>query len=312
MNKLLSTRNQTDMLEGILYWLSANISEFDPASDNNLSNATPEAIKPDLTRKAIVELGLALRLAQRSPLLKKNPEIEKLKKLWVAILDSQNIFFDIGRRLQLYPHSVVAYAVLKSFGINRDDLWEDLQIVLDRGYVDRVERSAWDKLDMKYYIEAAGLNHNFSSDEELYKECSLRRLPKLPFAQTHDLYGLTHLLFHFSDFGLIDLRNLMKDDYQIVQHYVDLSQSVCLIKQDWDLTAELLINQYCLNKRFTDVDRNAAHTLFKAQQPGGFIPGRAWVKEKNEKGITADQPYSFGDVYHPTLVSMILLDCELN
>lgn len=297
------------MLDGILHWLNANIEKFQIPVEAAPSNCGPEEITADIKRKAFSELGLAIRLAQRSPFLKQHPAMKKLQKSWVDIIDSQNFFFDTRRRLQLYPHRVVAYSVLRSLGIENDAAKSDLQAVLDRGFMENAERNAWEKLDMKYYINACDLNHKFPSDEYLLKYSSLTNLPNLAYVQNLDLYGLTHLLFHFADFGEIGMKQFLKQDYQHVQDYTDLSLSMSVVKQDWDLTAELLINQYCLQKTFSGFDRHAAAILLKAQQPSGFIPGREWVIA--QKTETEPASHIFEDVYHPTIVSLILLDCEL-
>lgn len=310
MNRLFDNTDKINMLDGISGWLISNISSFQTPIEDTIKDITPENVKADISRKAFIELGLALRLAQRSPFLKEHPQIKELKEAWISILDSQNFFFDTRRRIQLYPHRAVAYSVLKSFGINKEDVFEDLQNVLERNYVDCIERSAWDKLDMKYYIEACGLKHNFPSNNELLLNSSLLNLPNLSYVQNIDLYGLTHLLFHFSDFGVINMKQFLGSNYQSIQDYVNVTMSMSLIKQDWDLTAELLINQYCLNKQFSAMDKEAAKTLYKTQQSSGFIPGRDWVNERKKMIPDQDNTPIFNDVYHPTIVSLILLDCD--
>lgn len=310
MNKLFNNSDRDNMLEGVLDWLDSNIDKFQTPVEDSIVDIAPENIKADLSRKALIELGLALRLAQRSPILRKHPKIEKLKEAWISIVYSQNFFFDSRRRIQLFPHRVVACSVLKSFGSNEPEVSNDLQTVLDRGYMDRIERSAWDKLDMKYYIEACDLKHSFSNNNDLLLHSSLINLPKLSYIQNLDLYGLTHLLFHFSDFGTIDMKQFLGVYYKDIQKYVDLSTSLSIIKQDWDLTAELLINQFCLRKHFTEIDRDIASTLFKSQQSSGFIPGRDWVKQRQDGKSLQENTPIFDDVYHPTIVTLILLDCE--
>jgi hypothetical protein len=310
MNKLLNSNDRFNMLEGILDWLSANLDSFQTPVEDDIVGVVAENIKADISRKAFIELGLALRLAQRSSFLRTHPKVEKLREAWISIVESQNFFFDCRRRIQLYPHRVVAFSVLKSFGIYEKDVFDDLQVVLNRGYLDRIERSSWDKLDMKYYIEACDLKHGFPDNSKLLSDSSLLNLPQLSYVQNVDLYALTHLLFHFSDFGSVDMKRFLGNEYQNIQDYVNLTMSMSIIKQDWDLTAELLINQFCLQKQFTDVDRDTASILCKSQQSSGFIPGRDWVKQRNESKSNQHHTPAFNDVYHPTIVCLILLDCE--
>lgn len=307
-NKLLSEQHRRNMMDGIVSWLNTNLDQFAFAPQKSYS-VDPLSVKTDLSKKAFIELGLALRMARRSPALQQHPGIRDLENGWLDILSGSDLFFDINRRLQLFPFSVVALSVLRSLGRQNDEAHRRLQLLLQRGYIDRVERSAWEKVDMKYYIDAAGLAHQFPADELLCAASCLSNLPLLPYTSKHDLYGLTHLLFHLSDFGVRDMKPLLGDKYNYVQNYLDLSVAMCLVEQDWDLTAELLINQYCMRKTFTPADKDAACILYRSQQAEGFIPGRAWVKDKTASGSAQAD---FADVYHPTIVSMILLDCEYN
>lgn len=296
------------MLDGILSWLVDNMNHFTPPKEDLEATQNPELISPDLSRKAYAELGLALRLSQRSKPLQQHPLLQRLKSLWSAVLDEQNFFFDIRRRLQLFPHRTIAAATLKSFGVEKPKIQAELQTVLQQKYMDRVERSAWDKLDMKYYTEAAGLHNEFPSYQDLYAASTLHQLPSLAYVQNHDLYGITHLLFHFTDFGRHDLQTLAGATKQDIQAYVDLALALCDLTDDYDLMAELLINQHCLNKAFSAIDRQIAHNLQQTQQAAGFIPGRNWVSAQQTQPNPND--HQFEDVYHPTILGLILICCE--
>ena len=311
MNTLLQRQDQVRMLEGALFWLNNHIEEFITPKEDTIASSDPEHIKPDLSRKAFTELGLALRLAQRSPALKHHPDLAQLQQAWLDILHQQNFFYDIRRRVQLFPHRIIAYATMRSFGLDDEHVHKNLQIVMNRHYMDRVERSAWEKLDMKYYIQAAGLQEEFPSYQALLDGCSLNQLPSLSYVQNFDLYGLTHLLFHFSDFGAVDMRLFLGDIYQQVQDYVDLSLTMCLLQQDWDLVTELLINQYCLGKQFSALDKDTAQALQGIQQPAGFIPGRNWVQAQHSNNPPDKTEHCFADVYHPTVLALFLMICEL-
>jgi len=129
--------------------------------------------------------------------------------------------------------------------------------------------------------------------------------------QNFDLYGLTHLLVHFADVGAVDMRAFLGGIYQSVQEYVDVSLTMCLLQQDWDLVTELLINQYCLRKQFTALDQDIAQALRDIQQPAGFIPGRNWVQAQHSDSPPDKTEHSFADVYHPTVLALFLMICEL-
>lgn len=311
MESLLTKPQRDDMLDGVLHWLNSSISGFSTPDETSLCDKSPEQIAPDLSRKAYTELGLALRLVQRCSTLAAYPEVQRLKEAWLDNLKQRNFFFDTRRRIQLFPHQTIACAVLKSFGEETEPIKQELQAVMDRNYMDRVERSAWEKLDMKYYTEAAGLNGVFPDYVKLYDSCMLRKLPSLSYIQKFDLYGLTHLLFHFSDFGNLDMRVFFGSDYEDIQAYVDSSLALSLVQQDWDLLAELLISQYCMNKSFNELDRRSARALKNIQQTDGFIPGREWVKNYQENPDFNHNDHDFKDVYHPTILGLFLLTLEM-
>lgn len=307
MKRLLNIQDQQNMLDGILCWLKNNINGFIPQID---TNSRPEHISPDISVKAFSELGLALMFAHRSQTIVDRKEFKELRKLWISILYEKSFFSDIRRKLQFFPHMTLTYAALETMGKEDLKVKKDLQSVMQNQYMDRVERSAWDKLDMKYYTEAAGLKNQFPSYENLYNASMLHHLPSLSYATRHDLYGLTHLLFHFSDFSRRNMKDFAKDTYEEIQKYVDASLSLCVIEQDWDLVEELLINQYCMRKRFDSFDRHAAKSVKYIQSVSGFIPGRKWVQSCWEDETYDKNTFSFNDVYHPTIVGLILLTLE--
>ena len=310
MNSLLSNKDQDTMLEGILNWLNVNMDCFCTPNELDYGHLHPEKIKPDITRKAYTELGLALRFARKSPKISSHPLFEKIKNKWIDNITDNFVFFDTRRRLQLFPHRVLAHATLKSFGIKNEEYKNDLETVMENGYMDRVERSAWEKLDMKYYTEMAGLKNQFPSYEKLFQESTLNNLPSISYAQKYDFYGLTHLIFHFSDFSENDMKQLSGEKFNEIQEYIDATLCLCLIEQDWDLAQELLINQYCMRKKFTSLDIFTANAIKDIQQPEGFVPGREWVKEYHINPDFNKKDYSFKDVYHPTILALFLLTLE--
>jgi hypothetical protein len=311
MKHLLGSGEREVLLTGILSWLRINIDFFEPPQEDDILDVAPEEIRPDKRRKAFGELGAALRLTMRVPNLARNPEIRWLINAWVNLANRRQIFFDIRRRVHLFPQCAVAYAVLKALGRSAEEVGRSLQTVLNRGFIDRVEISAWNKLDMKYYLDLAGLQHGFADDVTLLNESTLTSLPNLPYATNYDLYGLTHLLFHFSDFGLKDVRPLLGRHFDHICRYTGLALSMCLSRQDWDLTAELLMNRLCLGVSDNPLDREAAHALCEYQQSTGFLPGRAWMQGTIDgEGAEDRDEQEFFDVYHPTLLGLFFICCD--
>ena len=298
------------MLEGVLHWINVNMPRFCTPNELDCVDEHPEKISADLSRKAFTELGLALRFAQKSKKVRNHALYETIKKKWINNIEENAFFYDTKKRLQLFPHRLLAFATLKSFGIENQEVKYNLETVMNGGYMDRVERSAWEKLDMKYYVEMAGLKNQFPSYDQLYKASTLHNLPRISAAQNIDFYGLTHLIFHLSDFSEKDMKEMFEEKYEDIQEYIDATLCFCLMEQDWDLVLELLINQYCLRKNFAEIDVSAAEAIKGIQQSEGFIPGRDWVKEYHSTSNFKKNAHSFEDVYHPTVLALFLLTLE--
>jgi hypothetical protein len=304
------------LLSGLLQWLLDNIAMFDPPQEDEVDADAPEAVMPDRSRKAFGELGAALRLAWRVPALKARVEVAELRSAWLALARKRNIFFDARRRIWLFPHRAVALAVLSELGEASVDVKRALQNVLDRGWMDRTERSAWQKLDLKYYFDAAGLRHVFPDDESLFLQSSLATLPSLPYVTRSDLYGVTHLVFHLADFGRVDLNPIGgASRCRALADFVQGALAMCLHERDYDLVAELMINRLCLKRGGDALDRHAADALCEVQDPTGFLPDLAWLAGlPPESDASLQGEAKFFAVYHPTVVGLFLvatdMDCE--
>lgn len=290
------------LLSGLLPWLARNVSHFDPPREDDVSSA-PERIETGKRRKAYGELGLALLLARRAPCLAGDPSIGALEESWLAALERRKVFFDMDRRPTLFPLRVVFYATLRGLGHDDSGARAGIQRVLNRGYMDRRERNCWEKIDLKYYLDLGGFRHDFPSSSSLLAESSLAVLPALPYATTFDFYALTHLIFGLSGFGETpDLPRSVPN----IDGYSAAALALCLSMEDWDLVGEFLASRICLGIAADGIDSAAALALADAQDPRGFIPGRT-----ARRG--SDAPSSrelFLDVYHPTLVCLILLACD--
>jgi len=300
-------------LTGALCWLTANIGRFDPPQEDAISDVTPEHILPGEARKAFGELGLALYLAHRAPALKARPEIRTLTEAWLAIGRQRNIFFDARRRIHLVPLMAVALAILTVLRAAPASAGQALQSVLDRKFLDRTERSAWSQGDLKYYLDVAGLRHAFPDDATLFRRSTLLAPPALPYAQRMDLYATTHLLFHLTDFGASPIAGAAPAELAEVGDYVALALAVCLAQDDFDLVGEFLISRICLGAVVDGLSHAATAALVQSQQPAGFVPDLAWLNGlKRSETAEENARQEFFAVYHPTLVMLILLACDMS
>lgn len=300
-------------MDGILSWLTRNLSRFDPPQEDAIFETVPELITPGRSRKAFGELGLALRLAHRVPELRARREVRELSEGWLAYARRRKIFFDARRRVHLVPLMAVALAVLQTLDRVPGDARQALQAVLDRGFFDRTERSAWSQIDIAYYLDSVGLCHRFPSVAELLPQSSLVALPAVAHAQRIDLYAATHLVFHGTDFGM-DAEALASLGTRLheVRHYAALALATALTEHDWDLVGEFLATRICLRERPDALSRHAAEALLRAQQPAGFIPDLRWLRGISAASEDERAVEEFFAVYHPTLVALIALACDMS
>ncbi|HEY1982944.1 MAG TPA: hypothetical protein VGH13_22930 [Xanthobacteraceae bacterium] len=308
-----SHEQRARLTAGVLRWLTANLEFFDPPQEDAILEETPEHILPGRSRKAFGELGLALRLVHRVAELRDHEDVRHLARVWLAMARARNIFFDARRRVHLVPLMAVALTVFATLDQAPEHVRRSLQTVLDRHFIDRAELASYPKLDLKYYFDALGLRHAFDNDAILFARSTLTSPPSLPHAQRLDLYAITHLIFDLTDFGTNDIRSLAGPCFNDIRDYVKLAMAMSLADRDFDLTAEFMINRMCLGDREDKLNRVAADALCEAQQPAGFIPDCAWLAGLKESADPHERTKEeFFAVYHPTLVTLILLACDMN
>jgi hypothetical protein len=296
------------LVAGALSWLIANLSRFEPPFEPGVFNTPPEKIVQGRARKAFGELGLFLRLAHRSPALRERSEILSLTSSWLEMAHSQRIFFDARRRVRLVPLMAVALTVMNDLDSVPVQARNALQAVLDREFIDRTELSAWSKVDIMYYFDTLGLQHGFPSVDVLLRQSSLLVPPALCHAQRMDLYAVTHLVFHLTDFGMRPLPGATPDEVYGVCDYLALALAMSLAEEDFDLVGEFLISLICIGKIGDPLSHFSTKVLLESQQPAGFIPDRSWLR--GLKGEEEKETEEFFAVYHPTLVALIVAACD--
>lgn len=291
---------------GVLRWLTENLDQFRPPREDEVDASSPETIARGAARKAFGELGAALRVAHRAPALRARPDVQRLTAGWVEMARSQKVFFEVGDRLGLFSHHVALHVVLSELHPPAcPSIRAQLQRVLARGYVDRIERTAWNQLDLRYFFDAAGLNHDLPPLESLLTASSLALRPELPYARPADLYAITHILFDLAAFGDADPRLPLGELQTGVIAYLQLALSMCLAEQDWDLTAEFLMCRLYL-RSVGPLDRAALRRLCEVQDASGFLP-RSTGGDPSGDGGPRD---GFQSVYHPTVVGLFLAAAE--
>ncbi|WP_405981926.1 DUF6895 family protein [Streptomyces sp. NBC_00158] len=130
-------------------------------------------------------------------------------------------------------------------------------------------------LEARFYADLAGVPHRFAPYEELYRASPLPRAATLP-ATDLDGCQVAHTLCYLGDFGLRGLP-LPEDERGRALCVVERLTDHCVAIGDWDVTAKLLLAQYCLGADPLRTPSGAAglRMLCAAQAPDGAVPGRS-------------------------------------
>lgn len=288
---------------GLIAWLLAERESFRPPAEHFLDPGDESCLQQGPHRKAFGELGGALRVANRVPALAEREDFRALKASWLRIAAEQHILFDVESRLGLFTHNAALFSVMCELDPpGSDSVRQALQNLIDRGYVDRMERSAWNKLDLRYYLGEAGLRHSLPDARTLFEATSLASRPELPYVTNRDLYAITHIVFDLTGFGAADPRDVLGDQARCVGDYVRAALLLCCAERSWDLLAELLMCRIYLGEP-DEIDGHVAAQIFAAQHARGFVPKSAAAACGNEDPSSAP----FADIYHTSVVGLFLV-----
>lgn len=301
-----STRIRKDVYEGAISWLIENFDLFHPPQEDQ-TQPDQESALARRSRKAFGELGLVLRIMNRIPDFRNHADFVYLSSQWHELVTQKNLFFNLSERIQNFPFLCITCATLCDLNRLNEKDRKKIQGIIGIGYIDRIERSAWHKLELRYFLDACGFAHNLPSDKEIYSQSSLYKLPSLFQASALDIYAITHLIFYFSDFGQRSLKDVLGDASTELNDYISLALKLCLYERDSDLLAEILINKIALGtSEACETCRMATDFLCRIQTPQGFIPDRKWLAED----AALDRGEEFYAVYHPTLVTLLTIACD--
>ncbi|MFD4910013.1 DUF6895 family protein [Kitasatospora purpeofusca] len=200
-----------------------------------------------------------------------------------------------------------------------------------------VGRSPYQRLELRYYADKAGVAHGIEPYPELARRNVLVTLPATALARARrrdaldrrdaettggnetvrcaprpdeppvtvpEAYALTHSAFYLSDFartgpGLPD--GAVADAAALTGRLLDH----CVRHDWWDLAAELVMTQVCLGLDPTGTPEGTAALacLARAQRPDGSIPGRSAATRASTADPAAEY---FAKAYHTTLVTALM------
>ncbi|WP_435971592.1 DUF6895 family protein [Streptomyces sp. Qhu_M48] len=302
---------------GALGWLGRNLDHFDPFS----------ASAPAATHgKAKAALELAL-LCHRAGGPNGTPEAlggatALVRKLWQDP-DLPRLFDDVPGYASTYG---LIYAALAPDGID-DTQCRGALARLDPAFLSPRGKSAYRRVEIRYYADKAGVRHTVEPYAELLPRSPLvafraaepegeaiaadaapgsgTRTPEstAPLT-TPQAYALTHTAFYLGDFGRA-ATGLAEDVLSPARELVDQMLLHCVAHDRWDLAAELVLTQFILgvDPLRTSSGAAAVECLVRAQRPDGAIPARS-------AALTAPPSTTggafFRKAYHTTLVTALM------
>ncbi|HEX3552958.1 MAG TPA: hypothetical protein VIA62_06985 [Thermoanaerobaculia bacterium] len=297
------------LFDGTLNWLTENLEQFDlpQEEDDRLAGN----ILIDKRRKAFGELALALLLLNRFRFTRRCPERGRILDYVATRAQEPYFAFDMIRRPNLFPLYLMVLLALEANGRILPGFRKRLQRVLDFGFIDALERTPWNQIDLRYYLDLAGLRHSMPNYASLYRLSSASRFPALTHLRNIDVYALTHIIFHLADFGRQDLRPILAERFAETRDVIGWLLGLYVHRGNGDLVAELLICCRCLE--FAPATfHSAGWACLAALQTGeGDIPDCGFALSNLPESAGAAARQRFLDNYHPTLVTLLAAILEL-
>lgn len=292
--------------DAALDWLVSNTEAFSPPDERSLCEEDPESLKPCARRKAYGELGLALSLCCRvDGSLLQDARVRLLVDYWMCQAHQRDIFFDLERRIHLFPLAMVNACSMQTFGHLDSSITARMQKVLNFRFIENTETSPGTKIDLSHYADILGLGHGFPPPGKILLDSSLRSPPALSHITNFDAYALTHLIFHLTSFGALPISSGKRMIANLTE-YLQIAFWLYLLEEDLDIATEIYAALCCVGKPGAVLREALVGKLKQHQSSGGFIPGRNFVRWHAQGiGDVKSESEVFFDVYHPTLVLVL-------
>jgi hypothetical protein len=282
-----------------------NLDHFDPYSASARSATHAPA-------KAALELALLCHCSARLP-----AHDERLGEA-TALVRTLWQHPDFPRLFDAHPEHASSYGLIYAALAPDGIVGTQRRAALARlapGFLSPLGKSPYERLEIRYYADKAGVRHGIEPYAELAERS---RLVKLPDAApenaapltTQEAYAVTHSSFYLGDFGRTG-PGLAGDALARARDLVCRMLDHCVEHDRWDLAAELVITQFILGIEplRTPSGSAAVECLVRAQRPDGAIPARS-------AALRAAGPLPAGaffrKAYHTTLVTalMALIVCS--
>ncbi|MFI1096041.1 DUF6895 family protein [Streptomyces sp. NPDC020917] len=290
---------------GTLDWLQHHLDYFDPSTEAARSSAHGKA-------KAALELALLCHCAAR-PGTCDDPRADQATDLVRTLWQRTDLAGLLGAEPRYAASYALASVAFAPGGID-ERVCRGALAALAGDELSAAGASPYQRLELRYYADKAGVPHTLEPYEELAAAGVLATLPAAVAERRPapgeapvtipEAYALTHSSFYLSDFGAT-APQLPAGTAASALPLVHLLLGHCVEREWWDLAAELLLTGACLGAEplAAPWGAEAVACLARAQQPDGSIPGRS-----PRTAATAADPAAvrFEKGYHTTLVTALM------
>ncbi|MDO4814809.1 MAG: hypothetical protein Q3988_06905 [Gemella sp.] len=195
-------------------------------------------------------------------------------------------------------------AIIENFCItNKEYSFKEYLIeIVEKKKVDLFfDRVPFRVLDLKYFLNKAGIVDNLPTYQEIYNDTGLgKKLPMLNYT-LDSMYSLTHTIFYLTDCGRNDYININRDEY------VPLLTGLIgdrIVENDLDILGELLLCVMFLklDNKMRDILDFAINFIIDKQKENGSFPAPIEFEYNNKYE-------EFRNNYHTTIVVLGVLLC---
>jgi hypothetical protein len=283
-------------------WLRRELRSFDPRGQNtDLDEAR---------RTALAELALLCLLLRRLP-----PGagdygwlVEPATQLLVRAFRRKEVhsFLFEGPVAAFAGHLLIWLALPPEIAegiVTRSEL----QTLLDKRNVTRVERTPTRLLELRYLLDLADLRHKLPGWRALYRGTLAASRPVTESLEPSDIYAITHTIFYVTDFGREPARALSGAERARLIQLTDELQERMIRARHWDLVAELILTRCCLAEPRSRADGAGWEALARAQAAeGAFLsPAAQHLVESLASGPEERRELIFLASYHTCLVAVL-------
>jgi hypothetical protein len=288
-----------DLLTGAIDWLTVNMEWLEPPRWEQFLARRP------FPGSTVLEVLTLCRSLRRGPRKHQAATLTE-SSLDVAerMVTSSAFLAGLYRADTLFTYRIWLLALLDVLGRPNGELHDVVQGLLDAGCgaVTNPGRPVHALVELSYVLKLGGYRNPLPQLPELIPHSMLATGMNPLYLTDSECYVATHLLFYLTDFadrpagvhlpGVADL--------------VTTLLGVYLAKNDFDLSAELLLCALALGQREHDMATHGWRRLTEARRSDGAVPGPlhdpAVPARLNGAKAAA---YLFGTCYHTTVVAAL-------